>query len=445
MRRRITDELIRWKNTPGRKPLIVEGARQVGKTYVLKEFGYNHYQDFAYFNFEEEKKIHAVFKTGSLNPHKILDSLSILRGKKIESEKTLIFFDEIQECGEAITSLKYFFEEAPKYSIVCAGSLLGLRSKVGHSFPVGKVSFLELFPLSFEECIAASGNTLLEKRLIEGFSRDEPIPPSLHQELLDFLTIYFFTGGMPEVVRSYFEKKDHQEVRRIQKEILRTYELDFAKHAGKVDAVKISKVWQSLPVQLAKANRKFQYSKVEKRARSREFELAVQWLKDAHLIHICSEITKPTSPLSAYGDVASFKVYLLDVGLLGALAEVNPTLLLEGMKYLEEFKGALAENFVAQELATIGIERLYYWNSGQDAEIDFLVENVSHLEPVPLEVKSGSMVRSKSMGIYRKKYNPPWAIRASLLNFEVQPGLLNVPLYAVGRAATARKPSSAAS
>ncbi len=429
MQRDLYQKLLAWKTSPRRKPLVLQGARQVGKTYLLKKFGKNEYEDFAYFNFEEDPGLKEYFQ-GVLLPEKILQKLEIHRGKKIEPQKTLVFFDEIQESSEALNSLKYFCEQANNFHVVSAGSLLGVKVDHKRSFPVGKVNFLHLYPLTFLEFLAAQGKIHL-KNLIEGLQPFESLEGPIHRELIDDLRLYYAIGGMPEAVFHYTEHRDLQETRVIQQEILKAYTLDFAKHAHPSDVMKIATVWEALPAQLAKENKKFVFSAIKSSARAREYETAIQWLVDAGLVYKVKNISKPHLPLASYADAQAFKLYSLDVGLLAAMTHLVPQTLLQADKLFTEFKGALTENYVAQELVATHDQALYYWTSPGKAEVDFLLEFKGEI--YPLEVKSGLSQKTRSLRVYEEIYHPTTLSRTSIMNFKKDGGISNYPLYSMVR------------
>ena len=425
MRRLITDKLVEWKNRRDRKPLILKGVRQCGKTYILTKFGEENYDDMAYINFEETPSAADLF-TQDLNPHRIIVELGVVLGKKINPESTLIFFDEIQFSPHALTSLKYFCEQTPEYHIVCAGSLLGVALSKPKSFPVGKIDFLTLYPLNFHEFILVNGESDLLSYL-KPFSAAAPVSTIIADKLTSYLKTYYITGGMPEVVAAWLEHKDSNETERVQDAILDAYQLDFAKHAPSADFPKISLLWNSIPNQLAKENHKFMYSTVKPGARAKEFESALQWLLESGVVYKIKKIAKPAIPLSAYANTAYFKLYLADVGLLRRMARLPAAVLWGDSPIYSEFKGALTENFVLTELVTLHEETPYYWKSENIAELDFVVQYGDKI--IPIEVKSSQNVKSRSLGVYREKYDPEISIRISLRNLRKDGALLNIPLY----------------
>lgn len=425
MKRNIYNQLISWKQSTSRKPLVIKGARQVGKTYILQEFGAGEYENIAYFNFEEDPDLRDIF-SGRLLPEKIIEKLSIYQESRISSEQTLIIFDEVQNSPETLTSLKYFYEKAPEYHIAAAGSLLGVKIGQSAPFPVGKVNFLDLYPLSFAEFLDAVGKSQL-RLFLENKTDFEPITASFHTELVDLLKIYYFVGGMPEAVGQYILDKDLAKVRKIQNEILEAYAIDFSKYTTKTEAIRLAKTWASIPGQLAKENKKFTYAEIKKNARAREYNESIQWLVDAGLVNKVNGIKTPKLPLSGYQD-DNFKLYLLDVGLLGAMIRVPQKIIIKGDRQFSEYNGAFVENYVAQELVAHGQGDLYYWTSRSKAEVDFIVPWQEHI--LPLEVKAGISKQKKSLRVYGQKYDPPILSRATLMNFKEDGGVRNYPLYA---------------
>lgn len=407
-----------------RKPLIVKGVRQCGKTWLLKEFGKNNYEDVAYFNFEGNEALQERFNQ-DLDVKRIIEELSILNNKIIKPEKTLIIFDEIQSCNKALTSLKYFYENAPEYHIVCAGSLLGVLLSKPLSFPVGKVDFLELRPMNFYEFLLANNEEMLIDYLKKN---DNKVPITFENKLISYLKYYFIVGGMPEVVEKWITTKDIEQTEKIQDIILNSYEFDFAKHAPLSDAPKLSLIWDYIPRELSKENSKFVYGHAKKGARAKDLEDALQWLISAGLCYKVNKIQKPNIPISSYVDMQSFKIYMCDIGLLRRKAKVDASIILSDNKELyKEFKGAIAENFVLLELISLNGEIPFYWNSGNTAEVDFIWQLKDKI--IPFEVKSGENIRSRSLSLYRKKYNPEIAIKTSIRNFDIQGGIINIPLY----------------
>jgi len=427
MQRFLMKDLIEWKNKKNRQPLILKGARQVGKTWLLNEFGRTAFDDVLYINFENAPGLKAEFD-GDISPKRIIDILGALHGKRIKPQETLMIFDEVQEIPRALTALKYFAETAPEYAICCAGSLLGVALHSGTSFPVGKVDFLMLQPLNFEEFLAANNEIgLIDFIKSEGIRE---IPKAITDKLTDYLKMYFIIGGMPSAVSSWVDTRDYSVVETKQRDILETYENDFSKHALPNIVPKLRYLWNSVPSQLAKENKKFIYGLVREGARARDYEEAMLWLLDSGLLRKVSRITKPSIPIKAYEDLKAFKLYHLDIGLLRYMSELSPSAILSGIKLFEEFKGALTEQFVLSELAGKSfIRNIYYWTSDATAEVDFVFADDKRIYPV--EVKSGESLRAKSLKVYRERYSPELSIRTSLSNLRLDDGLLNIPLYAL--------------
>ena len=424
MYRYAMENLREWKNRKNRKPLIIEGARQVGKTWLMKEFGRQEYTNTVYINFDSNSRMAELF-SADLDITRILRGIEIYTGKKINSEDTLIIFDEVQEVPKALSSLKYFYEDAPEYHVICAGSLLGIALYGGTSFPVGKVEFMKLFPMSFREFLTATGKEQYVELLEQ---KDHQMISSFKQIYIDALKEYYYVGGMPEAVLSYSQAHDLEDVRNIQNMILAAYEQDFSKHAPVSIVPKIRMVWNSIPSQLAKENRKFIYGLLRKGARAKDYETAIMWLIDCGLIHKVSRITTPNLPLKAYEDLKAFKLYLVDIGLLGALAGLKQSALLDGNDMFVEFKGALTEQYVLQQLVTdpdIGI--YYYTNDRGNCEIDFLIDDGDKV--IPLEVKAELNLKAKSLKTYREKYSPEVAVRTSMADYKENDGLVDMPLY----------------
>lgn len=423
-RKNMQEALLAWRNHPRRKPLILRGARQVGKTHLLKTFGAAYFDNTAYFNFEEQPELKQFFQQ-TKDVRRILENLSLVTGRAIEADKTLIIFDEIQECNEALNSLKYFNENAPEYAVTSAGSLLGVALSKGQSFPVGKVDFMDVCPLSFSEFLSADDPALFS--YLEQLDRPEPIPDIFFNPLSDKLKKYFISGGMPEAVVSLIEEKDIERTQQILQNILNAYALDFSKYAEVKDVPKINHIWTSIPSQLARENKKFVYQAAKPGARAREYEDALLWLSDAGLVHRVFRINKPGLPLSSYDDLTAFKLYLLDVGLLRRLALLDPGAISEGNRLFTEFKGALTENYILQHLNRHFEVKPRYWTSGAQAEVDFVIQVKNEI--IPVEVKSDENVRSRSLTLYQQQFNPPLRIRYSLKNLTYNDGLLNMPLF----------------
>ncbi|MCD8148772.1 MAG: ATP-binding protein [Clostridiales bacterium] len=427
MYRTAIEKLYQWKESAYRKPLIIEGARQVGKTWLMKEFGAKAYEDVVYINFDSNSRMSELFAS-DLNTERLILGLELYSGKKITPEKMLIIFDEVQEVPRALTSLKYFCEDASQYHIICAGSLLGIALHQGTSFPVGKVDFLKLYPLSFREFLMAMGKEQFADLLCDhDFSMITPF----RQTYIDYLKYYCFVGGMPEAVQHFSEHQDYDEVRGIQRRILDAYEQDFSKHAPNEIVPRIRMVWNSIPSQLAKENKKFIYGLVREGARAKEFETAIMWLSDCGIVHKVSRVTKPNLPLKAYEDMKAFKLFFVDVGLLGCMTGLHQQTILDGNDIFTEFKGALAEQYVMQQLATVSEFNVYYYtNERGSCEIDFLIDNGIVITPV--EVKAEVNLRAKSLQTYREKYRPEKSVRTSMADYREQDWLLNLPLYAIG-------------
>ncbi len=418
--------LKNWKDNPHRKPLIIQGARQVGKTWLMQEFGRTEYEDTAYINFDQNSQMKALFAE-DIKVERIITGLELYIGKKIDPGKTLLIFDEVQEVPRALTSLKYFCEEAPEYAIICAGSLLGMALHEGTSFPVGKVEFLHLYPLSFREYLLATGRAQYADLLDR---QDFSMITTFKNTYIDALKEYYFVGGMPEVVSRFAENKDFVEAREIQRQILNDYEQDFSKHAPNEIVPKIRMVWNSIPSQLAKENRKFIYGLLREGARASEYETAILWLTDCGLVHKVSRVRAPGLPLKAYEDQKTFKLFMADVGLLSCLTGLGQRTLLEGNQLFSEFKGALTEQFVMQQLITREDLQIYYYtNDRGNCEIDFLVDTGDEI--IPLEVKAEENLRAKSLKTYREKYQPRLCVRTSMSDYREQDWMVNLPLYAI--------------
>ena len=425
MYRKIMEKLIEWKNDKDRKPLILRGARQVGKTYIIKQFGEENYEGVAYFNFDHDTELYNMFEN-TKDPLRILEQLSFVSGKAIIPGKTLIIFDEIQECPNALNSLKYFEEEAKEYHIISAGSLLGIR--LSHtSFPVGKVNFLDMYPMTFTEFLEADGC----KNLVDymnSIKSIEKIPDIFFDKLSEKLKAYFIIGGMPEVVNSWVTNKDMEKVNKIQDDILKSYESDFSKHTSNIEANRISIIWNSIPSQISKENKKFLYQVAKDGARAREYEGAVNWLKDANVVNKIYNVTKPSMPLISYNDLSSFKMYLNDVGLLRRKTDLDSKVVVEGNKLFQEFKGALTENYVLQTLIAIGLNP-YYYTFDNRYEIDFIIQYKNEI--IPIEVKSGESINNTSLKVYNEINKPKVRIRFSMKNLNKDDNLINIPLFMV--------------
>jgi hypothetical protein len=425
MERLLNKELEKWKNRKGRKPLLLKGVRQCGKTYLLREFGKAHFSDVAYFNFELTPALSDLFEM-DLDPQRIITELGILLGKRIESDTTLIIWDEVQFCPKALTALKYFSELAPGYALACAGSLLGVAMSKPSSFPVGKVDILVLRPMDFGEFLVAS-----QQEQLMDYTAALPPGGALSQALIDkflvALRMFQIIGGMPEAVAEWLQNRNLAEVERIQDAILATYELDFAKYAPPADFPKLKLIWKSIPAQLSRESGKFLYGHAKPGARAKDLEDAMGWLTEAGLVYRVGRVQKPAFPLSAYLDQKAFKLFLADIGLLRRLAGVPGSVMLDGNPLYSEFKGALTENFVLNELLRFPGDLPCYWTSGNQAEVDFVFQ--FHDSILPLEVKAATNVRSRSLAVYREKYRPQMALRTSLMACKSEDGLLNIPLY----------------
>ncbi len=420
------EKLIKWKSSKHRKPLIIEGARQVGKTWLMKEFGRQEYRDTVYINFDSNSAMAELF-AADLNTERLIMGLELYVGRKIDPDNSLLIFDEVQEVPRALTSLKYFYENAPRYHIVCAGSLLGIALHQGTSFPVGKVDFLKLYPLSYKEFLMATGNERFAKLMD---NQDFQMITSFKQIYIDLLKQYYFVGGMPEAVQSFVENKDFNEVREIQKRILAAYEQDFSKHAPNEIVPRLRMLWNSIPSQLAKENKKFIYGLVREGARAKEYETAIMWLSDCGLVHKVSRVNQAGIPLRAYEDLKAFKLFLVDVGLLGCMAGLRQRVLIEGNKLFVEFKGALTEQYVCQQLKTVEDLGVYYYtNDRGSCEVDFIVDTGEQI--VPVEVKAEANLRAKSLKTYYEKFSPEISVRASMSDYKKEDWLLNLPLYAI--------------
>lgn len=428
MYRMAMENLLAWKQSRRRKPLIIEGARQVGKTWLMKEFGRQAYGDTVYINFDSNARMAELFAS-DLDTKRLVLGLELYAGRKIDPENALLIFDEVQEVPRALAALKYFCEDAPQYHIVCAGSLLGIALHRGTSFPVGKVDFLKLYPLSFQEFLMAIGKKQFSELLDQ---QDFSMITSFRETYADALKQYYFVGGMPEAVESFAENQDFNEVRQIQKRILAAYEQDFSKHAPNEVVPGLRMLWNSIPAQLAKENKKFIYGLVREGARAKDYETALLWLSDCGLVHRVSRVNAPGIPLRAYEDMKAFKLFVLDVGLLGCMTGLHQRTLLDGNALFVEFKGALTEQYVCQQLKTLAdLELCYYTNDRGSCEVDFVVDTGGRV--MPLEVKAETNLRAKSLKTYREKFSPELAIRTSMADYRKEDGLVNLPLYAIGQ------------
>ena len=426
MYRKAIEDLHKWKNKENKKPLIIRGARQVGKTWLMKEFGNIAYTDTVYINFENNPQMAGLF-AADMKIDRIITGIEIYNGRKIDPQNTLLIFDEIQEVPAALTSLKYFNENAPQYQIVCAGSLLGVALHPGTSFPVGKVEFLDLYPLSLTEFMLAMQKGQFADLLKNG---DLDMATTFKQEYVDLLKHYYYVGGMPEAVQNFAENRDFNSVRDIQQRILTAYEQDFSKHAPSGEVPRIRMLWNSIPSQLTKENKKFIYGLIKEGARAKDYEMSMLWLTDCGLVHKVQRATKPNLPLKAYEDLKAFKLFLVDVGLLSCLVRLGQTVLLDGDRLFNEFKGALTEQYVLQQLKTVKELGTYYWtNDRGSAEIDFLLDTGT--EVIPVEVKAEKNLKAKSLKTYCEKFKPKTAIRTSMSYYKKEDWLTNIPLWAI--------------
>ena len=427
MHREKIKELEEWKKSKDRMPLIIRGARQVGKTWIMKEFGKNNYKKVAYVNFDGNNRMERLFES-EFDINRIIQGLKIETKVDIDEEDTLIIFDEIQEVPKALTSLKYFCENARQFHIIAAGSLLGVALHEGTSFPVGKVDFIDLYPLNFQEFLLAIGEENLVNILNE---KDWNLISVFKDKFISYLREYYFIGGMPEAVNKYVETKDYRQVRKVQLKLLQAYEEDFSKHAPSEIVPRLKMLWNSIPAQLAKENKKFIYGLIKEGARAKEYELALSWLIDCGLIYKIDRINKPNIPLIAYQDTSAFKLYILDVGILGAMTRIDEKILLEGNEIFTEFKGSFTEQFVLTELKSNKDIPIFYWSAERaTAEIDFLIQ--LGIDVIPIEVKSSENLQAKSLKAFIEKYNTTKNIRTSMSDYREEEKLINIPLYAIG-------------
>ncbi len=427
MYRNAIEELHTWKQKLNKKPLIIRGARQVGKTWLMKEFGRIVYKKTVYINFDNNEQMKTLFNS-DMEIDRIIEGLELYSNHKIDPLDTLLIFDEIQEVPKALTSLKYFYENAPQYNIICAGSLLGVALHQGTSFPVGKVEFLDLYPMSFSEFMIAMGKDqfagLLEKQ-------DFELAITFKQEYINLLKHYYYVGGMPEVVKNFATNRDFNEVRKLQESILSAYEQDFSKHVPNQEVPRVRMLWNSIPSQLSKENKKFIYGLIKEGARAKSYEIAIMWLSDCGFVHKLSRVTNPKLPLKAYEDLKAFKLFVLDVGLLSCMVRLDQSVLLDGNRLFSEFKGALTEQYVIQQLKTIKSIETYYWtNDRGGAEIDFVIDTGT--EVIPIEVKAETNLKAKSLKTYYEKYRPTNSIRTAMTDYKQESWLLNLPLWAIG-------------
>jgi predicted AAA+ superfamily ATPase len=428
MKRQALETLEKWKNKSDHKPLVIHGVRQVGKTWLTKEFGRANYKNIAYVCFEDNRRMTALFSE-DLDPKRILWGLEAETNQKIIPGETLTIFDEVQCCPKALTSLKYFNENASEYDIISTGSLLGVFLHEGVSFPVGKVDFMNLYPMNFCEFLEAIGEYRLYELLEK---RDWEMLKVFKDKLISYLRMYLYVGGMPEAVLKFTQDRDFMVAREVQKSILEAYSADFSKHIPKAQIGKVSQIWDSIPYQLAKENKKFIYNEVQKGASAKTFEVALEWLIKSGLIHRVSRVSKPAMPLKGYADsTGAFKLFLCDVGLMSAMSRVDVRAILEGDALFTEFKGALTEQFVCQELKLFDDIYVAYWanEAPARAEIDFIIQ--SGMQIIPIEVKSSTNLKAKSLQVYREKFRPQIEIRTSLADYKKTDNLCDIPLYAL--------------
>lgn len=420
-------ELEEWKNSKDRMPLIIRGARQVGKTWIMKEFGKNNYKKVAYVNFDGNIRMTRLFE-GDFDIDRIIQGLKIETQVDIDAKDTLLIFDEIQEVPKALTSLKYFCENARQFHILAAGSLLGVALHEGTSFPVGKVDFIDLYPLNFQEFLLAIGEEKLVTILNE---KDWDLISIFKDKLISYLREYYFIGGMPAAINKYVETKDYKQVRNVQLKLLQAYEEDFSKHAPNEIVPRLKMLWNSIPAQLAKENKKFIYGLIKEGARAKEYELALSWLIDCGLIYKIDRVNKPNIPLIAYQDTSAFKLYILDVGILGAMTRIDERILLEGNEIFTEFKGSFTEQFVLTELKSNKDIPIFYWSAEKaTAEIDFLIQLGTDV--IPIEVKASENLQAKSLKTFIEKYQTIKNVRTSMSNYRKEEKLINIPLYSIG-------------
>lgn len=427
MRRTIYNQLLTWKNTPDglRKPLILEGARQTGKTWLARELGLNEFENFVEINFERIEEARTLFEN-NFDLQRILLAIQAITGKQVIPGKTLLFFDEIQFARRGLLSLKYFYEDMPSLHIVAAGSLLGVLDHKDDSFPVGKVSFLRVYPLSFSEFLCAIQREGLAQLIA---SKDYTAIDAFASLLTDLLRQYYFVGGMPEVVKTFAEQQNYEKVRAVQQEILKSYRNDFSKHPPKEIVKRMALLWDSVPAQLAKENKKFVYNAVKQGARARDFETAIQWLCDAGLTYKISRVRCGQLPLKGFEDINSFKLYLLDIGLMGAMSGLSATTITQGNDLFLQYKGALTEQFVLQEMQTLNSLEIHYWTPDESiAEMDFVIQKEEQI--IPIEVKAERHLKAKSIAIYIQQNHPKNVIRTSLSPYHQGEQITDIPLYA---------------
>ena len=424
IKRNLNRDLIVWKNSIRRKPLILQGVRQVGKTWLLKDFGRTEFENIAYFNFEEQPELKQFFQQ-TKDVRRLIQNMSMVNGSPIHPQRTLIILDEIQECNEALNSLKYFNENAPEYAVATAGSLLGVALSRGQSFPVGNVDFLTLHPITFAEFLKVTNPSLLD--YLDQLTRIEPLPDIFFNQLTDLLRMFFISGGLPEPVVCLLGDEDVNKTQLVLSNIIKAYSLDFSKHIENKNIPKLGYIWNSIPNQLAKENKKFIYQVVKPGARAREYEDSLHWLVQAGLVYKIYRSRKPGLPIRSYDDLTAFKIYLTDVGVLRRLSQLEPISIKERDRLFTEFRGAFSENYILQSLVPQIDVLPRYWTSGNKAEIDFLIQYQNNI--LPIEVKSDQNIRGKSLSAYGKQFNPKLKIRYSLRNLKYDNGLLNIPLF----------------
>lgn len=424
MKRYAIERLFEWKSSKRRKPLIIRGARQVGKTWLMKEFGNTHFEKMAYVNFDNNERMKTLFD-GDYNIPRLIEGLQVESGEKINPQTTLMVFDEVQEVPKALSSLKYFYENAPEYAIVAGGSLLGVALHKGTSFPVGKVDFCNLYPLNFHEFLEGIGEESLAELLRK---KDWKLIAAFATKFTDLLRKYYYVGGMPEAVAEYAQSRDYTEVRKIHEQILFTYENDFSKHIPINIVPQVRSIWESVPAQLSRENKKFSPGIVQKGSRLGDYEVALQWLSDCGLLYKVKQISKPAVPLKSY-ETTFFKAFIHDVGLLSTMSELDVKTLLEGNRIFKEFKGSLTEQYVLQEMVASGTTP-FYWSSKGTAEVDFVFKHGSDI--FPLEVKAEENLQSKSLKVYKEKFKPQISLRTSMKDYRKENWLINIPLYAIG-------------
>ena len=426
MYRNAMNDLMKWKSKNNKRPLVIRGARQVGKTWLMKRFGETSYEKTVYINFDNNQQMKDLFDK-DMRTDRIITGIELYTGHKINPENTLLIFDEIQEVPKALTALKYFNENAPEYQIICAGSLLGVALHQGTSFPVGKVEFMDLFPLSFTEFMRAMGKEQFVELVIQS---NFDMATTFRQEYADLLKYYYYVGGMPEVVCNFSENMDFNEAREIQERILMAYEQDFSKHAPNDVIPRIRMLWNSIPSQLTKENKKFIYGLIKDGSRAKDYEMAMLWLIDCGLVHKIQRVNAPHLPLKAYEDLKAFKLFILDVGLLSCMVRLNQSVLLNGNDLFREFKGALTEQYVLQQLVTLKRLDTYYWtNDRGSAEVDFLIDTGEKI--IPIEVKAETNLKAKSLKSYFDKFNPSISVRTAMLDYKKDDWLINIPLWAI--------------